>query len=173
MQQHNTQRPQRTLWLIGMTLAAAVCTTSASPVSDDFESTLVRWQATGFWGITKSRANSPTHSATDTQGACYANDSDTSLTPASAIELTSIPRPALAFRHAHDLEDSFDFRRVEISTAGGAFWAAPPLGIYTGNRPAFTREQIDFAAFGAPTQVKVRFRMTTDSSGIFPAGERW
>ena len=142
----------------------ALATTFAMPVADDFESGLATWQATGSWALTTSRAVSPTHSATDTPGAYYTNNSDSALTLASSITLAATPRPALAFHHAHELENQYDFARVEISTNGGATWSSTPLASYTGNRAVMAREQIDLSSFTGETNAKIRFRMTSDSS---------
>ncbi|MCF7674924.1 MAG: immune inhibitor A, partial [Akkermansiaceae bacterium] len=144
-----------------MILATAA---AADPLTDQFESSLGQWQATGSWGLTTTRAVSPSHSVTDSPGAYYTNNSNSALTLATAIDLTATPRPALAFRHAHELEKSFDFGLVEISTDGGGTWSPTALGTYTGSQPGFFREQLDLDAFAAASNVKFRFRMTTDSS---------
>ncbi len=154
-------------------IAGSICVVAllASPalaaplVADDFESGTTKWQPSGAWGLTTLRSASPSHSATDTPGAFYTNNSDSSLTLAAAFSL-AIPRPALAFKHACELENAYDFGRVEISTNGGASWSPTPLASYSGTQAAMIREQLDLTSFGEQTQVKVRFRMTTDSSVV-------
>jgi hypothetical protein len=145
-------------WLITLMTVSA-----APPMADDFESGLATWQTTGTWALTTSHTVSPTHSATDTPGAYYTNNSDSALTLASSITLAST-RPALAFHHAHMLENQYDFARVEISTNGGASWSSTPLASYTGNRAVMAREQIDLPSFAGEANAKIRFRMTTDAS---------
>ncbi len=104
MKHNPARRPASAALSIGWMVAATAFTASASPMSEHFESTLSRWQTTGMWGTTNTRAWSPTHSVTDTPGAFYANNTDASLTLSSSIDLTTLPRPALAFHHAHELD---------------------------------------------------------------------
>jgi hypothetical protein len=47
MKQNNNHRPQWAVRLIGLMVAAAAYPASASPVADDFESTLAKWQTSG------------------------------------------------------------------------------------------------------------------------------
>jgi hypothetical protein len=85
---------------------------------------------------------------------------------AQAVNLTGTTHPALAFWHMYGLETSYDFGVVEISTDGGAFWNPTPLARYTGSRAAMVREQIDLTAFTGQANLKLRFRLETDSSVI-------
>jgi hypothetical protein len=133
---------------------------------DDFESGLGQWQTTGNWGLTTSRFASPTHAVTDTPGAFYTNNSDTTLTLANGVNLSAIDRPALAFHHSHELESGYDFGRVEVSTDGGTSWQPAPLASYTGSLPSMRREQFDLSAHAAAGNFKIRYRMTTDSSVV-------
>jgi hypothetical protein len=154
--------------IAGCICVAALLTSavqSAPLVADDFESGSGKWQPSGTWGLTTLRSASPSHSATDTPGAYYTNNNDSSLTLAATFSLAS-PRPALAFKHAYELENAYDFGRVEISTDGGASWSPTPLASYSGTQAAMSREQLDLTSFAAQTQVKVRFRMTTDSTVV-------
>ncbi|MGD9417672.1 MAG: fibronectin type III domain-containing protein, partial [Verrucomicrobiota bacterium JB025] len=150
-----------TIWSITTAILAAQPTPL---VTDDFESGLAQWQATGAWAATTTRAASPTHSVTDTPGAFYTNNNDTSLTLTSAVTLAATARPALAFQHSYELENGYDFGHVEISTDGGSTWSATPLASYSGTHPAMVRDQLDLSSFAAETNTKIRFRMTTDSS---------
>ena len=116
--------------ITGCICVAALLTSavqSAPLVADDFESGTGKWQPSGAWGLTTLRSASPGHSATDTPGAYYTNNNDSSLTLAAAFSLVSdYPRPAIAFKHAYDLEHGYDFGRVEISTDGGGIVVAHP-----------------------------------------------
>ena len=143
-----------------------IATAPAQTVSDDFESGLSLWQATGQWGLTTGLASSPSHSVTDTPGAFYSNNTDTTLSLTQTIDLNAVLRPALAFHHAHDLEKNYDFAQVEISTDNGVTWLPSPLASYTGSRAAMTREQLDLSAFSTSSNVKIRFRLVTDSSVV-------
>jgi hypothetical protein len=157
-----TKLSRLALWL----LLSAVPARAADLLTDHFESGLAGWQASGLWGLTTGRAASPTQSVADSPGAFYSNNSDTTLTLASAVNLSSTSRPVLSFFHSYELENGYDFGRVEISTNNGTTWQATPLASYTGSRPAMGREQLDLSAYGAQSQVKVRFRMVTDASVV-------
>ena len=130
---------------------------------DAFESGLDKWTASGDWGITASRSSSPTHSATDTAGTFYADNSDTSLTLATGIDLSGATRPALSFQQAYSLEEGYDFAQVEISTNGGSSWL-PPAATFTGDQMAMSREQVDLLDYKGCSDVRVRFRLVTDDS---------
>ena len=147
-------------------IAAAFPLMAAYPLSDDFESGLGNWTASGGWGLTTARYASPSRSATDSPGAFYTNHTDAALTLASSINLAGATRPALSFYHQHALESGYDFGRVEISTNGGVSWLATPLAAYTGNRAAMTREQLDLTPFAGKNNVRLRFRLVTDSSVV-------
>jgi hypothetical protein len=149
-----------------LTALAALSLLAPQSRGDDFESGLSQWQTTGNWGLTTSRYASPTHSVTDTPGAFYTNNSDSSLTLANGMNLSAMARPALAFQHSYELESGFDFGRVEISADGGTSWQPAPLASYSGTRAAMTREQLDLAAFGSSSNFKIRFRLVTDSSVV-------
>lgn len=152
--------------LATLLLLAASPAFTAEPVTDHFESGLTNWQPSGSWGLTTGKAASPTQSATDSPGAFYGNNTDSSLALGSSINLSSISRPVLSFIHAYELENGYDVGRVEISTDSGSSWLVAPLASYSGSRPAMQREQLDLASFGAQTQVKLRFRLVTDASVV-------
>ena len=77
-----------------LTALATISLLAPQARGDDFESGAAKWQATGSWALTTSRSASPSHSATDTPGAFYTNNSDSALTLAAAVTLTSTTRPA-------------------------------------------------------------------------------
>jgi hypothetical protein len=155
----------RALLLPLLGLAAAVPARATLVFADNFEGGLAAWTAGGTWGTTTAQAASPSHSVTDSPGAFYASNTDASLTLASAISLAGRTRPVLAFRHRYSLEPGYDFGRVEVSTDGGATWAAP-LAAYSGEMADFSNEQLDLAAYGSATNCKIRFRLLTDASVI-------
>ncbi len=136
------------------------------PLSDNFERGLVQWSAQSPWGLTTARYASPTHAATDSPGAFYNNNTDAALTLASSLNLAGATRPVLSFSHQYTLEAGYDFGRVEISTNGGVSWLATPLAAYTGNLPTMSREQLDLTPFSGQSDVRIRFRLVTDSSVV-------
>jgi hypothetical protein len=136
----------------------------AQLANQNFEAGLGAWTVTGAWGVTAADAWSPTRSATDSPGAFYANNTDTTLALAAPLDLSASVRPALRFYHRFALEDGFDWAHVEASTDGGASWA--PLADYTGMQSAWTRVQLDLADYAGAASFRFRFRLVTDASVV-------
>jgi hypothetical protein len=158
----------RTISLILLAASCATPTILQGQVvfRDDFENGLAAWQATGSWGIAGTKYVSGTHSASDSPGAYYTNNTASALTQAAPVSFSGLSRPALAFQHAYFLEDGYDFGYVEISTNGGSTWIALAAGAYTGIKPDMGREQLDLSAYAGASSVRVRFRLVTDSSVV-------
>ncbi len=153
------------LVLAGLILGAGSLNGSY-PFFDNFESGLGNWSAGGTWGLTTVRYASATRSVTDSPGAFYTNNTDAALTLAGSIGLVGATRPALSFFHQYALETGYDFGRVEVSTNGGATWLPTPLAAYTGNLGTMSREQLDLSAYTGQANVRIRFRLVTDSSVV-------
>ncbi len=138
---------------------------AAYPLSDNFESGIGAWTTNGGWSLSSSRYGSPTHAITDSPGTFYANNSDVKLTLRDPLDLSGAVRPAMSFRHAFSLEQGYDFGLVEISTNGGSSWL-PSLAEFSGEQAAMLREQVDLSPFRGFKDVRVRFRLVTDSSVV-------
>jgi len=138
---------------------------AAYPLSDNFESGIGAWTTNGGWSLSSSRYASPTHAITDSPGTFYANNSDVKLTLRDPLDLSGAVRPAMSFRHAFSLEQGYDFGLVEISTNGGSSWL-PSLAEFSGEQAAMLREQVDLSPFRGFKDVRVRFRLVTDSSVV-------
>ena len=134
--------------------------------TDDFESGLTQWTASGTWGLSSAYYSSPGHSAADSPGGFYGNNEDTALSMATTVDLSTVERPVLAFNQLYFLENGYDFAQVEISLDAGATWEAAPLGQYTGLSRDWVSEQIDLTPFAAESSVRFRFRLITDSSVV-------
>ncbi len=144
--------------LLSNTLALA-----AYPFSDDAEAGLGAWSADPPWAATGVNPHAGAQAFTDSPGAHYANDTDSSLTMASSMDLSAATRPALLFWQRHNLEDGFDFGRVEISLDGGASWQAEPLASFTGGAD-WHPVQLDLSAYAGQASVKLRFRLVSDDT---------
>ncbi len=53
---------------------------------------------------------------------------------------------------------------MELSTNAGLDWLSMPLASYSGNQGAWVREQVDLTAARGANDVRLRFRLVTDSS---------
>jgi hypothetical protein len=64
------------------------------------------------------------------------------------------------FWHRYDIENYFDYGRVEVSTDNGATWQS--LAAYTGANTTWSRAVIDLSAYRGQT-IRLRFRLTTNA----------
>ncbi len=152
------------IWALILTVGAWSAVEAVSyPFADNFEGGLSNWEADAPWGATTAFYSSPSHSATDSPSTLYGTWVDASLTLGSSVDLTSATRPVLRFYHRYQIEDGYDFGTVEVSVDGGASWEAP-LAEYTGTRGTWAREQLDLSSAIGYDDVRVRFRLVSDST---------
>ncbi|MEK7353492.1 MAG: fibronectin type III domain-containing protein, partial [Chloroflexota bacterium] len=165
---------------------------AAYPFSDNVEDITANiWLADSPWSRTTTDSHSGNTSWTDSPGAYYGNNINVSLTLATPLDLSSATNPRLKFWHHYQLEPGFDFGYVEISTNGGANWTA--LASYSGTQTSpysssasiqkltaepgswqaaafsaepWVMEQINLSTYAGQSNVKIRFRLVTDGSGI-------
>ncbi|HEU4753076.1 MAG TPA: S8 family serine peptidase [Armatimonadota bacterium] len=128
------------------------------PLSDSVEGTRL-FSGTATWAATTETSSSPSHSYTDSPGAQYRNNTDSSLTQNAGVALTGFA-PSLTFHARTDLENGFDYLYVEASTDDGATWARLPFGL-TG-ATGWTLYRISLAPLYG-SSLRVRFRMVADS----------
>ncbi len=147
-------------------LLAGSCSAATLPFYDDFEGGLANWSPGGSWGLTSARYGSSSHAATDSPSSSYANNVDAALTLAVSLDLAGVTHPALGFQHSYAFEASYDFGSVEVSTNGGSTWIVSTLAAYTGNQGTISREQLDLSAYAGATNLRLRFRLVTDSSVV-------
>jgi hypothetical protein len=154
-------------------------------LQDDHEDGPAGWTTSAgagssTWAI---RTANPFSGTNSWFAADVASRSDQYLTTSSPIVLPDSPR--LTFRHAYDLETSYDGGVVEISTDGGATWTDLGTAIeqqgydqpistccnspiadrpaFTGNSGGYILTEVDLSAF-AGQSVLIRFRLATDTS---------
>lgn len=132
------------------------------------DGTLQGWAVTGTWGVTGSASHSGGNSVTDSPAGSYAFNTDTSLT-SPVLDLTGTTKPALTFYHKYELEFGRDFGYVEISTDGGTTFSDITPNSANGGGHSFTStistfalQSIDLTPYKSFSNVKIRFRMTTD-----------
>jgi hypothetical protein len=133
---------------------------------DDFETGFTHWSRTGTWWVTPADAVSPTHSAADSPGAFYTNNSDTAMSMAGTVSLMGMSHPVLHFWTKYDLEDGYDFVYAEASTNSGVSWSQLPGGTFTGTEQDWTEQQFDLSAWSTCAAFKVRFHLVADASVV-------
>jgi len=112
--------------------------TPALLFSDDAEQGLSNFG--GQWAITNSSSHSPTNSFTDSPSGIYPNNNTASMTSVP-IDLTGTSAAVLNYWTKWEIESSWDFATIEISTNNGSSWQylrAPgmSLGADQGAQPA-------------------------------------
>ncbi len=136
-------------------------TPTCAILADDVESGNIGWNAEGQWAITGEAYHSPAHAWTDSPGANYGDNWDYALT-SSPLDLSDDDTITLDFWHTYTLEEGWDFGYVEYSTDGGSSWQR--LATYTGSSNGWEAVHFDLPALAHQPDVRLRFRITTDSN---------
>ena len=134
------------------------------PFYDDMESGVgPHWDWGAPWGHTTESAHSGSTSWTDSPGTTYENSVNTALQ--TAVDLSSAQMPVLSFWERYVLEPNVDFGYVDVSTDGGSSWTT--IYFATGTELGWREEQIDLSDYVGQTDVRIRFRVQTNSAGRY------
>jgi len=120
---------------------------------DDFESGTSNWTTTGSWGTTSSLAHSPSNSLTDSPSGNYHDQEATSATINGTFQATN-----LSFWHRFDIEDGYDYGRVQVSANGGE-WVT--LTSFDGTQNTWQQVELSLDAY-AGQDIRIRFLLETD-----------
>ena len=131
-----------------------------SVFSDDTEAGNLGWTAEPPWALTEEASNSPTHSWTDSPGANYGDNANTSLI-SPIFDLGNSQGTVLTFRHIFDFETGFDLGLVEVST-DGLTWAPVRAFSQEGQTASWSLEQIPLAMLDGSSTARFRFRIDSD-----------
>jgi Flp pilus assembly pilin Flp len=143
------------------------------------------WVAEGTWGVVSGTDNNTSQSYnpmifahsgssfwSDSPGANYTHNTDSSLMLGSKVDLNGTTNPELAFWHQWDLAYS-DNVHVEVSTNGGTTWTSIWKYMFNGTPPGYgstvndggynhvlswTRESISLKPY-VNQRINVRFRI--------------
>ena len=138
----------------------------AITLNDDAESGIGNWTTQGNWSLHTDSYHSPTHSFAY---APYPNNANYSLTLATPINAQSAPVCYLTFWNRVSLESGWDFGYVEVSDNNGSTWQQ--IISYTGTNLTWTEQSFDITQYvNASTQLKIRFRITSDGNTL---GQGW
>jgi hypothetical protein len=126
-------------------------------LEDDAESGASAWTAQSPWAIVTNVTGNATHAWST---GAYADDLDSSLTSASAIDLGGYSDITLAFDDRCATESGYDYGYAEYSTNGGGSWNT----LYVCNgRPSWQSHKIALPAdANGSAALKLRFRLTSD-----------
>lgn len=155
----NPDQTDERIWIAAKYLTPVVL------FSDDMESGINGWTADSPWTQIATDSVSPTHSWADNNNSppIYDNDLDIALV-SPVMDLSWARDVRLVFQHRYELENSYDFGRVEVSGDGGSSWVQ--LAEYTGYQWAagFQEVSISVPDTYLTSTARVRFRMETDFS---------
>ncbi len=123
--------------------------------ADDFESGLGNWATTGEWGTTASEYHSFMTSLTDSPTGEYDDQEATSATLNGSFIAST-----LSFWHRYDIEDGYDYGRVQVSANGGG-WNT--LVSYDGTQNSWEQVELDLSDYTGQS-LRFRFLLETDYS---------
>jgi hypothetical protein len=134
----------------------------AITLNDNAETGIGNWTVQGSWAWKTDYYHSPTHSF---GYAPYPNNANYSLTLTNPINAQSAPVCYLNFWNRYSLENGWDFGIVEVSNNNGSTWQQ--VISYTGVNLNWTEQSFDITPFvNASTQLKIRFRLTSDGNTL-------
>lgn len=167
-------------------LLDTVTVTVGEPVvafADDGSAGLAAWTTSGTWGMETDGGDDV---FSDSPAGDYPSNASAALTLDAPLDLSGGAVATLTFRHTYEIEGGYDAGRAEISTDGGGSWIALPgvmtrgghgtTGNYAGGtqpagQPCYdatqrveAAETIDLTPWAGLTDVRLRFRFTSDSS---------
>lgn len=131
-------------------------------LNDNAEGGIGNWTTSGSWAWKTDYYNSPTHSF---GYAPYSNNINYSLTLTNPINVQSAPVIYLTLWTRYDLEASYDFGYVEVSSNNGTTWQG--VAAYTGTNLTWTQQSYDITQYAnSSTQLKIRFRLYSDANTL-------
>ncbi|RPI18414.1 MAG: T9SS C-terminal target domain-containing protein [Ignavibacteriae bacterium] len=131
-------------------------------LNDSAESGIDKWTTTIGWSLHTDYYNSPTHSFAY---APYDNSADYSLTLTDTINMNSVPMCYLSFYNRYSLEKGWDYGYVEVTSNNGDNWSV--VAQYTDTNLTWTQQSFDITQYvNASSQVKIRFRLTSDDNTL-------
>lgn len=130
---------------------------------EDFESVLAgRWTPSGTWARTSEQKHSGSWSATDSPGAPYADDTDSTLTRAGTLDLSGRAGCNVGYRLRLSTEPEFDFLWLETSL-DGVNWT-DHVGWSGSSGGEFVELVDDLSLRDGVPNVHFRFRLTSDEA---------
>lgn len=127
--------------------------------TDDVETGAPGWTAEPTWTVSSESYHSPTHAWNDSPGTTYTNYKNSSLI-SPVMNLSGLTDPTVKFWQQYDVEDGYDYARVEISLDGGTTWSL--VKAFTGRKYYWNEVQLPLAQLANQSQVRLRFRLTSD-----------
>ncbi len=143
-------------------------TINVSPLMDDFETGFAKWTSATGWGLNGQRFRSGKFSMDDSPTGNYGNNVNNAVTYNYSFDLSKQSAAHLSYWSWNVLQPN-DYGYVEVSTDSGATWNQ--LGArHEGLQRSFAQEHRSLTPYCGPgfNDVRIRFRLVTDASGVFP-----
>ena len=128
-----------------------------SLLADDMESGTGNWVLDGSWGLSTLVSHSGTTCLTDTPIGAYGDMEATSATLAGSFHAT-----AISFWHLHNIEDGWDYGRVQVRPLGG-IWTS--VASFTGSLGVWVPVTVILDDY-LGQELEIRFVMETDQSVV-------
>ena len=136
---------------------------------NDNATSFSNWTTSNTWNTTTSQFVSSPSSFTDSPTGNYGNLANNSMTLTTAVNVSTTPVVFLSFWHRYATEAGYDFCLVEVSSNNGTTWQQ--VASYNGSMTTWTQQTFDITQYaGASTQLKLRFRLTSDDGVV---GDGW
>ncbi len=153
--------------------------------ADDAESGMGNWTVSNSWWLDNNNPHGGIYGFSDSPGRNYYNNANAVMTLTQPINLSSATVAWLDFWTRWDIEASWDFGQVEVST-NGSTWT-PIAGLYTepgsgqGQQPAgqpgydgsqltWVHEFMDLTPYAGQAYFKFRFEFKSDGGVV---GDGW
>lgn len=140
--------------------AAYTVPANGYPFTEDGEGGTLKWAWGSPWGLTDADSHGGAHGWTDSPGANYGANANTSLS--TFLNLTGATTPVMTFWHKYSLEEGRDFLRLEVSTDNGQTWSV--LKTFTGIETAWNLERVNLTPYAGHAHLGLRFRLSSDGS---------
>ncbi len=136
---------------------------------NDNATSFSNWTTSNTWNTTTSQFVSSPSSFTDSPTGNYGNNANNSMTLSAPVNVSTTPVVFLSFWHRYATEAGYDFCLVEVSSNNGTTWQQ--VASYNGSMTTWTQQTFDITQYaGASTQLKLRFRLTSDAGVV---GDGW
>jgi hypothetical protein len=132
------------------------------PLFLNFENGSPYWNLQPSWGITSSAYYSASHSLTDSPNGNYQNTQETFAT-LDPLNLQGYTAASLSFWTKYDLENSWDYVWIEVSTNNQS-WTS--LDQFTGTQSSWVKKTYSLNSYIDQPYVRIRFRFKSDNSVV-------
>lgn len=147
--------------LVNMLVLASLNTKSQTiEFFDDFENGTGNWTFSGYWGLSTASFTG-VYGMTESPAGNYLNMETSYVVMDTAVDLSLATDAYVEFAAMYHIEYSFDYIYVDASLDNGANWIN--VTSFTGDS-AWWRYSFSIGGFVGHSQVKVRFRFTSDQA---------